>query len=58
MNSEHLIDPPATDVEVKEMAGGSKLSSFILAVDRNAEEADSALLPHESWRARLGAITP
>jgi single-stranded DNA-binding protein len=40
MNSVHLIGRLATDVEVKEVNGGSKVSSFILAVDRNAEEAD------------------
>ncbi|MBN1459646.1 MAG: single-stranded DNA-binding protein [Armatimonadetes bacterium] len=45
MNSVHLIGRLATDVEVKEVNGGSKVSSFILAVDRNAEEADYALLP-------------
>jgi hypothetical protein len=31
-------------VDVKEVNGGAKVSSFILAVDRNAEEADFALL--------------
>ncbi len=44
MNSVHLIGRLATDVDVKEVNGGSKVSSFILAVDRNAEEADFALL--------------
>jgi single-stranded DNA-binding protein len=44
VNSLHLIGRLATDVEVKEVNGGSKVSSFILAVDRNAEEADFALL--------------
>jgi single-stranded DNA-binding protein len=39
MNSVHLIGRLATDVEVKEVNGGSKVSSFILAVDRNAEDA-------------------
>ena len=47
MNSVHLIGRLATDVEVKEVNGGSKVSSFILAVDRNAEEADFALLRHD-----------
>ncbi len=51
MNSVHLIGRLATDVEVKEVNGGSKVSSFILAVDRNAEEADFALLRH--WWASL-----
>jgi len=40
MNSVHLIGRLATDVEAKEVNGGSKVSSFILAVDRSAEEAD------------------
>ncbi len=44
MNSVHLIGRLATDVDVKEVNGGSKVSSFILAVDRNAEEAGVALL--------------
>jgi single-stranded DNA-binding protein len=44
MNSVHLIGRLATDVEVKEVNGGSKVSSFILAVDRNQEEADFAIL--------------
>ena len=38
MNSVHLIGRLATDVEVKEVNGGSKVSSFILAVDRNQED--------------------
>jgi single-stranded DNA-binding protein len=46
MNSVHLIGRLPTDVEVKEVNGGSKVSSFILAVDRNAEEAEAALLRH------------
>jgi single-stranded DNA-binding protein len=40
MNSVHLIGRLATDVDVKEVNGGSKVSSFILAVDRSADEAD------------------
>ena len=46
MNSVHLIGRLATDVEVKEANGGPKVSSFILAEDRNAEDADFALLEH------------
>jgi hypothetical protein len=46
MNSVHLIGRLATDVEVKEVNGGSKVSTFILAVDRNAEEARLAILHH------------
>jgi single-stranded DNA-binding protein len=44
MNSVHLIGRLATDVELKEVDGGSEVASFVLAVDRNAEEADFALL--------------
>ena len=44
MNSVHLIGRLATEVEVKEVSEGSKVSSFILAVDRNAEEAVFAFL--------------
>ena len=46
MNSVHLIGRLATDVEVKEVNGGSKVTSFLLAVDRNAEEAEVAFLQH------------
>lgn len=40
MNGVHLIGRLATDVEVKEVNGGSKVSSFILAADRTPEEVD------------------
>ena len=33
MNSVHLIGRLATDVDLKEVNGGSKVSTFILAVD-------------------------
>lgn len=46
MNSVHLIGRLATDVDVKEVNGGSKVSTFILAVDRSAEEARLAILQH------------
>jgi single-stranded DNA-binding protein len=45
VNSVQLVGRLATDVDVKEVTGGSKVCSFILAVDRNAEEAEFALLP-------------
>ena len=55
MNSVHLIGRLATDVDVKEVNGGSKVSSFILAVDRSAEEADFAILQQEgSHRVAAG----
>jgi len=53
MNSVHLIGRLATDVEVKEVNGGSKVSSFILAVDRSADEAEVALLRHPPQLALL-----
>jgi len=53
MNSVHLIGRLATDVEVKEVSGGSKVSSFILAVDRNAEEADFFRI--KAWNSQAEA---
>lgn len=44
MSSGQLICRLATDLEVKELNGGSKVSSFVPQVDRNVEEADSAIL--------------
>lgn len=40
MNSVQMVGRLATDIDLKEVSGGSKVCSFILAVDRNAEEAD------------------
>ncbi|MCL5736114.1 MAG: single-stranded DNA-binding protein [Actinobacteria bacterium] len=45
MNSVHLIGRLATDIDIKEVTGGSKVCSFILAVDRNGEEAEVLILP-------------
>jgi len=53
VNSVHLIGRLATDVEVKEVNGGSKVSSFILAVDRNAEEADFFRI--KAWNSQAEA---
>jgi single-strand DNA-binding protein len=53
MNSVHLIGRLATDVDVKEVNGGSKVSSFILAVDRNAEEADFFRI--KAWNSQAEA---
>jgi single-stranded DNA-binding protein len=61
MNSVHLIGRLATDVEVKEVNGGSKVSSFILAVDRSSDEADFAILHTKRWRGKTtapGVATP
>lgn len=40
MNSVQLVGRLATDIDLKEVTGGSKVCSFILAVDRNSEETD------------------
>ena len=53
MNSVHLIGRLATDVDVKEVNGGSKVSSFILAVDRNQEEADFFRI--KAWNSQAEA---
>lgn len=53
VNSVHLIGRLATDVEVKEVNGGSKVSSFILAVDRSAEEADFFRI--KAWNSQAEA---
>ena len=53
MNSVHLIGRLATDVHVKEVNGRSEVSSFILSVDRNAEEAEVAILLHAPPSALL-----
>jgi hypothetical protein len=48
-------------VEVKEVNGGSKVSSFILAVDRSSDEADFAILHTKRWRGKTtapGVATP
>jgi len=45
MNSVQLVGRLATEIDLKEVTGGSKVSTFILAVDRNAEEADFSILP-------------
>jgi len=45
MNSVQLVGRLATEIDLKEVAGGSKVCSFILAVDRNSEEADFPILP-------------
>ena len=50
MNSVQLVGRLATDVDMKEVTGGSKVCSFILAVDRNAEEAEFALLQQRMTR--------
>ena len=53
MKSVRLIGRLATDVEVKEVNGGSKVSSFILAVDSNAEEADFFRI--KAWNSQAEA---
>lgn len=53
MNSVQLIGRLATDVEVKEVTGGSKVSSFILCVDRNDEESDFFRI--KAWNSQAEA---
>lgn len=53
MNSVHLIGRLATDVDVKEVNGGSKVSSFILAVDRSSDEADFFRI--KAWNSQAEA---
>lgn len=40
MNCVQLLGRIATDVEVREVSGGSKVCSFVLAVDRSGDEVD------------------
>ena len=40
MNQVTLIGRLATDVDIRDVTGGSRVATFILAVDRNSEEAD------------------
>jgi single-strand DNA-binding protein len=53
VNSVHLIGRLATDVDMKEVNGGSKVSSFILAVDRTAEETDFFRI--KAWNSQAEA---
>ena len=53
VNSVQLIGRLATDIDIKEVSGGSKVCSFLLAVDRNGEEAVLPLLPIAS---RCGSV--
>jgi single-strand DNA-binding protein len=53
VNKVILIGRLATDVEVKEVNGGSKVSTFILAVDRNPEEADFFRI--KAWNSQAEA---
>jgi single-strand DNA-binding protein len=53
VNTVLLVGRLATDVEVKEVNGGSKVCSFILAVDRNAEEADFFRI--KAWNSQAEA---
>jgi single-strand DNA-binding protein len=55
MNSVHLIGRLATDVNVREVSGGSKVSTFILAVDRSAEEADFFRV--KAWNSQAEAAS-
>src|SRR5660397_245901 len=45
MNSVQLVGRLATEIELREVTGDSKVCSFILAVDRSGDEADFPILP-------------
>ena len=53
MNAVQLVGRMATDPELREVTGGSKVCSFILAVDRNAEEADFFRI--KAWNSQAEA---
>ncbi|NLG66886.1 MAG: single-stranded DNA-binding protein [Actinobacteria bacterium] len=53
MNCVQLVGRMATDVDVREVTGGSKVCSFIVAVDRSAEEADFFRI--KAWNAQAEA---
>ena len=55
MNSVHLIGRLATAVEVKELNGDTKLGSFIMAVDRNANESDFFRI--KTWNSQAEAAS-
>lgn len=54
MNSVQLVGRLATEVDLKEVTGGSKVCSFILAIDRNAEEADFFRI--KAWNSQAEAV--
>jgi len=45
MNSVQLVGRLATEIELREVTGDSKVCSFILAVDRSGDEAELRFLP-------------
>jgi single-strand DNA-binding protein len=53
MNSVQLVGRLATDIDLKEVSGGSKVCSFILAVDRSAEETDFFRI--KAWNSQAEA---
>jgi single-strand DNA-binding protein len=53
MNSVQLVGRLATDIDLKEVSGGSKVCSFILAVDRSAEETDVFRI--KAWNSQAEA---
>jgi single-strand DNA-binding protein len=53
VNSVQLIGRLATDIDIKEVTGGSKVCSFLLAVDRNSEEADFFRI--KAWNSQAEA---
>lgn len=53
MNTVNLIGRVATDVDLEEFRDGTATASFVIAVDRNAEEADFFRVKANNWLARL-----
>jgi single-strand DNA-binding protein len=49
MNGVHLIGNLATDVELRELADGKKVASFLLAVGRGARDAGADFVWVTAW---------
>jgi single-strand DNA-binding protein len=49
MNNVSLVGNLATEVELREVAEGKKVSSFLLAVDRPGKDADADFVRVSAW---------
>jgi single-strand DNA-binding protein len=49
MNSVHLIGNLATDVELRDVADGKKVASFLLAVDRGSRDGGADFVWITAW---------
>src|ERR1700740_606979 len=49
MNSVHLIGNLATDVELRDVADGKKVASFLLAVDRGSRDGGADFVWISAW---------